>query len=434
MRQSDNSYPSHAAVMFICHSGEVYGSQESLRLLVKHLPSALYAAHISFARTGPLQAQLAAECPHVQQHRHARLQWIKHDYRTPWQRLWDVVGLLAALPGRTWDLARQLRGHGIGLVHTNSVVSLEGALAAKLLGLPHVWHIREMFARPQPKLHCVLGAWLTRWAVLALSARVVCVSEAIAAQFPEVHRRRGQVVVLYNAIETLAAQAPPPPLASTATLSPNDTVPVCIGYAGRLSEGKRFQDLIEAVARLRQYLPADVWPRVHVEVAGTFVDDRYPAKVDALLLKNGLKEKFRFLGHVRPLTSCFLRWQVLVLPSWHEPFGRVLVEAMACGLPCVGADSGGIPEIILPPGHPQNAWGKVGCLFPPGDIEALAQLLARLLQTPDYRREIGLAGGRMVAQRFTIEVQIQRLTAHYQTLLAAPATQNPRPTQDKPCV
>jgi L-malate glycosyltransferase len=188
--------PAPIRILYICHSGELYGSQESLRLLLAHLPPTI-APVVSVARQGPLQERLQALPNIVAITTHQRLQWVKHDARNVLQRIGDVLSLLGGAVPRVNRLVHLIKQHHIQLVHTNSLVSLEGALAAWVCGVPHVWHIRELFMLPNPKLHMVLGRWLTKRLVLALSKRVVCISDAVAGQF------KGASLVrrIYNATE-----------------------------------------------------------------------------------------------------------------------------------------------------------------------------------------------------------------------------------------
>jgi glycosyltransferase involved in cell wall biosynthesis len=79
------------------------------------------------------------------------------------------------------------------------------------------------------------------------------------------------------------------------------------------------------------------------------------------------------------------------LPNWKEQFGRVLVEAMACGLPVVGSNSGEIPNVI----------GDAGLIFPENDASELRRHLLHLQQQPDLRRELGQRGRHRVLERYT---------------------------------
>jgi len=97
---------------------------------------------------------------------------------------------------------------------------------------------------------------------------------------------------------------------------------------------------------------------------------------------------------------------VLVLPSrttprWKEQFGRVIVEALACGVPVVGSDSGHIPRLI-------NDIGG-GVIFPEGDIEALAESIDELLSNPGQREALGQRGRQGVLEKYTWRRVAQRL-------------------------
>ncbi len=120
-----------------------------------------------------------------------------------------------------------------------------------------------------------------------------------------------------------------------------------------------------------------------------------------------ITERVEFLGRV-PSTQApqfYRTLDVLVLPSlsrpnWVEQFGRVLTEAMACGVPVIGSASGEIPWVI----------GDAGLTFPEGDAETLARLLADLAAAPERRGRLAAAGRARVLAHFT-QAQIAAATA-----------------------
>jgi len=89
----------------------------------------------------------------------------------------------------------------------------------------------------------------------------------------------------------------------------------------------------------------------------------------------------------------------LTTPAWKEQFGRVLVEAMACGIPVVGSDSGTIPEVI----------GDAGIVFASGSSEDLAGKLLPLVKNPAMRDEYGMRGRTRVMNNFSDERIAERL-------------------------
>ena len=162
-----------------------------------------------------------------------------------------------------------------------------------------------------------------------------------------------------------------------------------IGYAGRLVPEKGVDVLLKACAALPAVLD---WS---LHLLGNGPAQRYLAELAREL---GIAERVRFLGRV-PSTQApefYRTLDVLVLPSlsrpnWVEQFGRVLTEAMACGVPVVGSRSGEIPWVI----------GDAGRIFPEGNAETLARLLADLAADPEQRGRLAAAGRARVLAHFT---------------------------------
>ena len=176
-----------------------------------------------------------------------------------------------------------------------------------------------------------------------------------------------------------------------------------IGYAGRLVEDKGLDLLIRAAARL----PG----RVHVKLAGDGPDREALHTLAGVLNIGGSVEIVGSLPSAE-MPDFYRSVDVVALPSrtrpnWKEQFGRMLVEAMACGVPVVGSDSGAIPDVI----------GDAGLIFPEDDEDALVSALGSLLEHPRLRTELGAAGQARVLDRFT-QAQVARETVEvYRAML-----------------
>jgi glycosyltransferase involved in cell wall biosynthesis len=123
----------------------------------------------------------------------------------------------------------------------------------------------------------------------------------------------------------------------------------------------------------------------------------YKAQLENLVSELGLEGKAEFLDHVpqEVLRGHMRSCRVLVLPSLSEGLGRVLIEAMACGKPVIGTNTGGIPSLI----HD----GINGFLVPPNDPEVLAERLIYLVSNEDEAVRMGARGREFVAQTFSTE-------------------------------
>jgi glycosyltransferase involved in cell wall biosynthesis len=163
--------------------------------------------------------------------------------------------------------------------------------------------------------------------------------------------------------------------------------PFTVGYAGRLVPSKGLLDLLAAVRRLEA--PVELLMLGDGEQRAELEDQPIPGSRVRILDK---------LSHAE-MASGYAQLDVLALPShttptWKEQFGRVIVEALWCGVPVVGSDSGEIPWLIELTGG--------GLVFPEGDSEALAARLAELRGQPALRRELALAGRASVERLFSV--------------------------------
>jgi glycosyltransferase involved in cell wall biosynthesis len=179
-----------------------------------------------------------------------------------------------------------------------------------------------------------------------------------------------------------------------------------IGYLGRLVLYKGVGLLIEALAGL----PATC--RLHI--VGSGPDE---AALRRLASDCGVAERVAFLPAVSTaeVPAVLAQMDVLALPSlsqanWVEQFGRVLIEAMSCGVPVIGSDSGEIPHVI----------GDAGLVVPEGDAAALRVALARLAAEPELRAALARAGRARVLDRFTQEEVARKLALVYRQTLASP--------------
>jgi len=163
--------------------------------------------------------------------------------------------------------------------------------------------------------------------------------------------------------------------------------------AGRLSREKGIRTLLHAVAAV---------PEAALTVLGTGPLEA-ELRLEAQRIAPG---RITFGGHLdRPAVLDRVRSaRALVLPSeWYENAPIAALEAMACGVPVIGSDIGGIPEMVRP--------GQTGLLFPPGDAGTLASRLRELEADPARAHALGCAGRRVVESEYTLADQVRRMLA-----------------------
>ena len=276
---------------------------------------------------------------------------------------------LRGLPGRRYALGRVLmkmldlglnilvlqrlvRHRDLDVLHSNSLPGhLAVAFAARIGGVPAVWHVRDIVrAGPGRRVLETVGKRV---------AGVIAISHACATSLPGVGAK-----VIYNPVGAPIVDPHPP-------LPRADDRPV-VGYLGRLDPGKGIEDLLGAAAHL---------PDIRVALVGRSFAGGYEY-VQSLrsLAEVSAPGRVTFVGSVEEPWQALMGMDVLVVPSIEEPFGRVAVEAQLVGTPVVVARSGGLPEIVTD--------GVDGLTFPPGDFGTLAVALGRVLTDGALRTKL----------------------------------------------
>lgn len=184
-----------------------------------------------------------------------------------------------------------------------------------------------------------------------------------------------------------------------------------VGYAGGLLPEKGVDLLLQAVATCNQAWGGSQGQVCSLALVGA--GQQRPA-LEMQANRLGIDSQVRFLGKISStdMPAFYHSIDVLAVPSqtmpnWKEQFGRVLIEAMACGVPVVGSDSGEIPNVI----------GDAGLIFPEGDAAALADCLEFLAQDPDLRSVLGYRGRQRVLAQFTHQCVAQATYEIYRSIM-----------------
>jgi glycosyltransferase involved in cell wall biosynthesis len=174
-----------------------------------------------------------------------------------------------------------------------------------------------------------------------------------------------------------------------------------IAFVGRCEAGKGIFELLEAVNELRA-----AFPSVRLECAGDGDLEAVQRRVAELGMRSHVSLPGWLPRHRRD--QLLARAAVFVLPSHAEGMPMSLLEAMAAGSPVVASAVGGIPDIVT---HGVN-----GLLVPPGDAEALALALHRILADRKFAARLGKAARDSVERQYTVEQSLERLEQIYSAL------------------
>jgi len=297
-------------------------------------------------------------------------------------------------------LVESLRRREIDVVYTNSSVIPNGVIAAKLLGIPHLWHLRE-FGDLDYRIYPDWGTAIHRQ-IMNLSDAFIAVSEAIRNHL--LHNfARERVHVIYNGI---ASEAEFDRLYYLNQQRKYNQQTYTFALVGLIHPCKGQETAIKSLS-----LVVKKFPTTRLLIVGAGDTTHLQQLASSLNLENNIE----FWGHVRDPYTAYQIADAVLMCSKNEGMGRVTVEAMAACRPVIGYDNAGTSELIK---HEQT-----GLLYK-GDHEELARYMFQVVEHPEWSREIGKNAWHFASRRFTIESYAQ---AVLNTLLSIPSLKNAKP-------
>ncbi len=378
-------------VVFIDHVARLSGGEIALLRLLRAL-AAQVDCHVVLAEDGPLVERLRELGVGVEiMPLSPGLRDMRKD-RIRAGRI-DLIAL-ARLPIFVFRLSRRIRAIRPDLVHTNSLKSaLYGGAAGRMAGVPVVWHIRDRIAPDYLPRNAVR---LVHLAARVLPAAVIANSNSTLETLPGIRRGR----VLYNPILI------PDSVEESPGSVPRVSGTTVVGIIGRLAEWKGQHVFLEAFADA--FAGTDV--RGRVIGSALFGEDAYAHGLEEQAERLGIASQIEFCGFREDIWEELNQLDVLVHCSvTPEPFGQVVLEGMAAGLPVIASAAGGPAELITS--------GIDGLLTPPGDAVELAAALRQLHNSTELRTELARAA-RVRSLAFTPARAAAQLLTLYEDVLA----------------
>lgn len=391
-------------VLYVTHYPELYGANRSmLDLMLELRGRGVVMPHVLLPRKGPLIDVLEEEgIPwavfpfqpwmserHYEGGPHHRLmQWLRYT-RAARRRDRADRDLMPVMTDR-------VRSWGIRLMHANSsAVGIAPELASECL-IPFVWHIRELPER-QYLLHLDRGR-KGYGRALREADRLIAISQAVRQDILRYTTPHRPIAVIYNGVLRGERYAV---LREQAQDRWQGDGPFTLALVGLIHPSKGHIEALEALHLLRS-----AGHDVRLIIAGDGRDRDVLQRIQDL----GLQDAVELPGFVSDPYVVFLRAHALLMCSRNEAMGRVTVEAMASGLPVIGHNSGGTPELVQD--------GVNGLLYP-GGAQALADRILRLVNDRVLARSLGEKASRLSEERFTVEHYAEEVLKVYRSVISS---------------
>lgn len=316
----------------------------------------------------------------------------------PLRLVQKALNLVRFFLGRGVRLAVYLRQNRIDLVHLNNSVTrnhdwMLGTTLARVNCITHERGINDEYSE------------LTRLFSRRLAV-IICISNAVRERLEEQTVGRGNLVVIYNGVDPSKVSVKQAPSEIRRLYKIEADAPI-VGIVGNIREWKGQHVVVSAIHALKGR-----YPRIRCLIVGDTArsDERYRDKLERLISEWDLSENVIFTEYQQDVPDYMNAMDVVIHASVRpEPFGRVLLEAMALAKPLIGSRSGAVPEIIE-----EN---NTGLMFEPGNADDLAQRIEVLLSDPEGARRMGKAGRRRLEEHFDIRRNVASTEALYERLL-----------------
>jgi glycosyltransferase involved in cell wall biosynthesis len=378
-------------ILFLHGVSDFYGASRCLLRLAAALKKDGHSVHVWIPKNGPIVPMLesaGAVCEVAPE--------LFGISRGTYHHKQYLLRFLSANIGFAFSLARKIRAFRPDLVHTNTATLLPAGFAARMAGVPHLWHVREWFGE-FPRAWSLYQGYMFFYA-----DRIVCVSHAVAGQFHPMLRKKVRVIFDGFPSEEFDAVTAKRVHAFREKFGLGDSP--AVGVVGRIKWKRKGQEVfLKAAALIR---------KDHPDVRFLCIGSPFPGNeshleaLQRLAAELGMSREWIVTGDVEDNLGAIAALDIVVHPpSQPEPFSGAVIEAMALGKPVVGTNLGGTGE--------QIEHNVTGLLVPPDDPPALASAVQTLLEDESMRSEMGKRGRERYLERFSWEPFYRSILLEY---------------------
>ena len=287
-------------------------------------------------------------------------------------------------------LEHLIKEKNIDIVHINTSYTYVGAIAAKKMHIPIVWHVRELLEEDQNN-RFIARKFSKK--LISKSNKIIAISNYVYAKYSKIFGEK--LVEIPNGIDVTLYYV------QRDILSDDITKYI---YVGGISEKKGVGYIIDA---MKQLIEEENY-NVHLDILG---NDKMPFgdKMKEIIRENKLTDYINFNGLCVNTDEYYKKSDVMIMASECEAFGRTTVEAMQSGCLVIGSDSGATPDIL---NH-----GKAGILFKPRDSVDLKNKMIYVMKNKSICRKIAKDGQNRAIRKYTARENAKQIYEVYKSIL-----------------
>lgn len=379
-------------ILYIHQSAELYGSDKTLLYLTSEIKAKGFYPIVVLPFKGPLYDALE-QCG---------IEIIIAPVLKISRKMFSV-GNLIGMPFEVFKsfsiINKQLRGRKIDLIHSNTLAVLIGALYAKRYRIRHLWHVHEIVEHPKfiSELYPKIVDYFSDVVVFNSQAT----ADFMTSKKPSM---RAKAKVVLNGFDRTEAFSSVAAISQTRReLFNADEEDVVVALVGRISRWKGQQLLLNAFQKLQQ-----TQDNVKLVFVGSAPPNQeiFQESLAAKISEYKLEDKVTIVPFQNEIWRVWDSIDIAVVPSTEpEPFGLVAIEAMLACKPVIGANHGGLKEIIL------NE--ETGFLIKPNDESVLQIALRTLTENPELRTRMGQKGNERAKAVFSLQRYVEDFVGLY---------------------
>jgi glycosyltransferase involved in cell wall biosynthesis len=374
-------------ILFIHQSAELYGSDKTLLLLLKHLDKTKFNSVVIIPFDGPLKTELEKENIKV------IIAPVLKLYRKMFSPR-NILKFFIDIKKAFKVLDKLNKEYKFDIIYSNTLAVLLGIFYAKKTKIKHLWHVHEIIESPKifTKLFCKLLS-------LKCNFKIVYNSYATKTFWNSNESISSKSTVICNGLETTNQQISDNEVAQIRKQFFNsDSSEVIIALVGRVSRWKGQKILLNSFYQISK-------SNSNIKLA--FVGSPPPnqelflEELQEQIMELKILDKVTLIPFTNEISKIWQCIDIAIVPSTEpEPFGLVAVEAMLAKKPVIGSNHGGLTEIIVN--------NETGFLVEPNNETKLAEAISKLIDNPEMRKQFGENGYQRAINEFSVVTYISK--------------------------